>query len=277
MNAPIADIIRQRYSCRRFDGRPLDAETQRSLRDFLATLTVGPFGTPARFVLAAASAGDREELKGLGTYGFIRGAAGYIIGAVERGPRDMEDFGYLMEQAVLAATAAGLGTCWLGGSFTKSSFAGRIAAASGETVPAVAAVGHAVSAMSASHRRLPAEQLFFHGRSGRPLAAAEAGPYALPLEMVRLAPSASNKQPWRIIRDGDAWHFYLARTKGYGKGSLIFRLLDLADLQRVDLGIAMCHFALAAGELGLSGRWSGEDPGIAGPEAAEYIVSWLAG
>ncbi len=277
MNEPITAVIRRRYSCRRYDGRPLAAAKQGELREFLAANTAGPFAAPVRFSLAAASAGDREELKGLGSYGFIRGAAGYIIGAAGRGPHDMEDFGYLMERAVLAATATGLGTCWLGGSYTKSSFAKKIAATAGETVPAVIAVGNPPAGNRPVRPRLPADQLFFAGELGRPLAPAAGGPYAGPLEMVRLAPSASNKQPWRIIRAGGAWHFYLARTKGYGKGSFIFRLLGLADLQRVDMGIAMCHFELAARELGLDGRWALADPGIAGPDGGvEYTVSWLA-
>jgi len=59
--------------------------------------------------------------------------------------------------------------------------------------------------------------------------------------MVRIAPSASNKQPWRIVKIEGAWHFFLERTKGYGDG-IIFKLLKLADIQRLDMGIAMCHF-----------------------------------
>lgn len=277
MNQPVTDVIRRRYSCRRYDGRPLTAAKQELLREYLAANTAGPFATPFRFALAAATDDDRQALKGLGTYGLIRGAAGYIIGAAGSGPHDLEDFGYLMEQAVLYATAAGLGTCWLGGTFTKSGFAGKIAATGGETVPAVVAVGNPPAGDQPTRPRLPADQLFFAGRFGQPLAPGQAGPYAGPLEMVRLAPSASNKQPWRIIRADDAWHFYLARTKGYGKGTFIYRLLGLADLQRVDMGIAMCHFALAAGELGLAGRWAVADPGLAAPGAADYVVSWLAG
>ena len=75
-----------------------------------------------------------------------------------------------------------------------------------------------------------------------------------------MAPSASNKQPWRVVRRGDDWHFYLQRTKGYGKGSALFAVLRLADLQRVDLGIALCHFELAARELGLAGEWVLDEP-----------------
>jgi nitroreductase len=126
-----------------------------------------------------------------------------------------------------------------------------------------------------ANRRLPMEQMFFTGTFGNPLTTEAAGLYAQPLEMVRWAPSASNKQPWRIIRIGDAWHFYLQRTKGYGKGTLLFSILRLADLQRVDMGIAMCHFELTARSLGLHGRWIVEDPKLKIPENTEYTVSWI--
>ena len=100
-------------------------------------------------------------------------------------------------------------------------------------------------------------ELFFERRYGEPLTAASAGGYAAALEAVRMAPSATNKQPWRIVRDGVDWHLLLRRTRGYGEGSPVFRLLRIADLQRVDLGIAMCSFALVAalpGWTGLGGR-----------------------
>jgi len=95
------------------------------------------------------------------------------------------------------------------------------------------------------------------------------------LSWARLGPSASNKQPWRIIQAGNAWHFYLQRTRGYGD-SLTFKLLGLADLQRVDMGIAMSHFQLTAAELGLSGQWAVQEPEIKKPDRlTEYIVSWV--
>ncbi len=89
-----------------------------------------------------------------------------------------------------------------------------------------------------------------------------------------MGPSATNKQPWRIVRGGDAWHFYLRRTKGYGKGSLAFKALRIADLQRVDMGIAMCHFELVAREAGLDGRWVVDDPGLDVPDGVEYTATW---
>ena len=92
-----------------------------------------------------------------------------------------------------------------------------------------------------------------------------------------MAPSASNKQPWRIVRRGADWHFYLQRTKGYGKGSALFAVLRLADLQRVDLGIALCHFELAARELGLVGEWVLDEPDVGALDrSVQYTGTWRA-
>jgi hypothetical protein len=42
------------------------------------------------------------------------------------------------------------------------------------------------------------------------------------------------------------------------------------------MGIAMSHFELAAGELGLEGRWEVKEPQIQKPDASiEYIASWV--
>jgi nitroreductase len=54
-----------------------------------------------------------------------------------------------------------------------------------------------------------------------------------------MAPSASNKQPWRIIVNDKSFSFYLKRTIGYGK------FTPGNDLQLVDMGIALAHFTLA--------------------------------
>lgn len=136
------ELIRQRYSCRNYVDRPIDPTIREALSERLASLSAGPFESQTRFSLVAATENDRTSLKGLGTYGTIKGAPGFIVGAARPGQRDLEDYGYCMEQAVLAATGLGLQTCWLGGSFTKSSFARKIGAARDEIVPAVVAVGY---------------------------------------------------------------------------------------------------------------------------------------
>ena len=138
---PVTDLIRRRFSCRKYLPQPIPAQTQDELRHFLEFLPLGPFGSLTRFQLITATEQDRSALKGLGTYGFIRGATAFIAGAVEPAKMDMEDFGYAMEKAILFATDLGLGTCWLGGTFTRSGFARRIRLKDDETIPAVTATG----------------------------------------------------------------------------------------------------------------------------------------
>ncbi len=279
---PVTEIIRQRFSCRRYLDTPIVAETRERLQAFLAAHTAGPLGTTARFLLVAATDESRQALRGLGTYGTIQNPTGFVIGAVKRGKANLEGYGYLLEQAVLFATDLGLGTCWLGGFFTRSSFSRAIGLSRDETIPAVVATGYMAAPngegdllrrIARGGSRLPWERLFFDGGFDTPLAREEAGSYAEPLEMVRAAPSASNKQPWRIVRDEKGWHFYIQRTAGYRNAAT--RLARIVDLQRVDLGIALCHFELTASEMGLPGAWQVRDPGIGKPDGlTEYVVSW---
>ena len=281
---PVAEVIRQRFSCRTYFEKPIEEYKRKRLIEFISSDGTGPFGTPVRLELVVATEQDRSALKGLGTYGIIKGATGFFIGAVRNSKKNLEDYGYMMERAILYATDIGLGTCWLGGTFTRSRFAKKISAAVGEIVPAVASVGYiaergrsmvTMRQIVGGHNRRPWETLFFQNKFESPLSLDDAEEYAAPLEMVRIGPSASNKQPWRIIQDGNIWHFYLQRTKGYGN-SFTFKLLRLADLQRVDMGIAMSHFELTAKEIGLKGKWAIREPQIKKPEGMiEYTASWI--
>jgi len=60
-------------------------------------------------------------------------------------------------------------------------------------------------------------------------------------------------------------HFYLNRAKGFGGGAI--------DMQKIDLGIALCHFELAAKEMGLEPRFLQAAPDAAA-DGLEYIASY---
>lgn len=281
---PVSELVQQRFSCRTYLKQPIDIQTRQSLEAYAAEQQTGPLGGQARFELVAGRDGDLKELKGLGTYGFIKGATGFVVGATADDAKHLEDFGYLLQKIILYATDLGLGSCWLGGTFTKTSFAQKISVREGELVPSVAAVGYIakkprrIDALirrgANADRRRAWQQLFFKDGFCTPLSRQGAGDYAIPLEMVRLAPSASNKQPWRVVKQGSRWHFYLQRTSGYQQRSLL-KLNKVADLQRIDMGIAMCHFELSARELELTGEWLVEEPEIKKPDTLmEYTASW---
>lgn len=287
-NKPITEIIKQRISVRTYAKSLIDPEKEALLKELLTSHTRGPLQSTMRFQLITAGPGDTEALKKLGTYGTIKNPAGFIVGAMEDSAgQKVEDFGYVMEAIILLATDHNLGTCWLGGTLKKSSFATAIGVTEHETVPAVTSIGHIPEKLALKDRfirnrikadkRIPWENLFFANDFATPLSQEHAEAYTIPLEMVRLGPSASNKQPWRIVKEPDSntFHFYLQRNKSYTRQ---LKWMKTADLQRMDIGIAMCHFELTAKEQGLPGKWEAADPGMTSlPENTEYVVSWTGG
>jgi len=115
---------------------------------------------------------------------------------------------------------------------------------------------------------LPWEQLFFEADCKTPLRRQDVGKLTHVFEMVRLSPSASNKQPWRLVLDGNSVHFFLKRSKGYRKSMF-------SDLQRIDMGIAMCHFEAACKELNISATWKIQNPLDDTCEHWEYLSTWV--
>lgn len=279
----IEGLIRERYSCRSYKDMPLSGKDRADLEEFISQKITGPFGTAPRFKLFAADRNDSTVLKGLGTYGFIRNPAAFIAGIINESGMSLEDFGYAFERIILHGTEIGLGSCWLGGSFKRSSFAERAVLSGGENIPAVASFGYAADKKTMTDRlirtvigaakRKERGELFFNSSMESLKTDFETG-YGKALEMVRLAPSSTNKQPWRVIKEEgkNIFHLLLERTPGYNSS---VKTGGRADLQRIDMGIAMCHFECSAIESGLKGLWRHEIPaGLKYPEQWEYSITW---
>lgn len=280
---PPSEIIRTRASWRTYRPDPIPGPVRARLEDALASPPPTPFGaTPGVFLVDAPDLQERGVK--LGTYGVIQGAVSYLVGtlgAPARSPeaRAWQDFGFAFEWALLVATDLDLQTCWLGGTLSRDAFGAAVKAGPDDLIPAASPVGLARERRSLTDRtmrffaksteRKPWEDLFFDGAFGTPLAREAAGPWAAVLDAVRQAPSASNRQPWRLLRDGDRFHLYVARTPSYRK-------MTSVDLQRMDMGIAMCHFQLVARELGLAGAWTWQDRGETLPPLTEYAGTWGA-
>jgi hypothetical protein len=277
----VIETIQTRKSCRTYGSRAIEPEKLAELRQFLTWNRETPFRSKVRFHLIDFNELEISELKKLTTYGVIQGARQFIVGTVIKQSRAMEDYGYCMEKNILKATSMGLGTCLLGGTFKRSGFAGKINLGDSELLPVISPVGYPRDKRSvvdrmfrfvaASDKRKPRHELFYLHDIDTCLDKDNSGSFDPPLECVRIAPSASNKQPWRIIKGKgqDAFHFYLKRTPGYEN------IIKGIKLQNVDMGIAMCHFELSARELGLKGSWNADDPQIKSGDM-EYIVSWTA-
>lgn len=275
------DAINRRVSVRTYGEQAIETEKKQKILDLLNSENKGPLENKVRFAFVDLTEEEKKEVRSLGTYGFISGAKLYVVSAVKGGPGSLVDLGYCFEKVILGATSLGLGTCWLGGTFNRANFAKRIDVSDDEVVPAISPIGYArdkravrerlVRSLARSDQRKPWGELFFDGDMKTQLTRDSAGKYAAALDCVRLAPSASNRQPWRIVRQSakSAFHFYLKRTPGYDKLSVRI------DLQRVDMGIAACHFELAVREIGLAGKWVVAKPDLEAGNA-EYILTWVA-
>ncbi len=273
------EAINKRVSVRTYANRPLEDSLKEKLKSLASGQSPGPFGNAVRFAFVDLTEQDKTEVGKLGTYGVIRGARLYVAGVTADTRGGMIDLGYCMEKVIVEITALGLGTCWLGGTFNRAGFARRIGISRNEVIPAITPVGYPATrrsvvekvmrrAVGADNRR-PWRRLFFEDDAKTPLTKETAGYYAPAFACLRLAPSATNRQPWRVIRaaDGGSFHFYVERTPGYGQ------MMRAADLQLVDMGIAMSHFELAARESGLNGSWSNNDVGVS-RAGWEYVMSW---
>jgi len=273
----IKDAILQRKSMRTYKDVQLTQELRAKLEQYILSVK-GPFGIKVRFKIVDIDS-TSEDMK-LGTYGVIKGARSFICAVTEKGNRCEENLGYAFEKIVLYATSLGLGTCWLGGTFNKTGFQRAAELSDNELMPIISPVGYVrenrtlldtlMVAFAGSKNRKDWSELFFEKDFGKPLTQGEAGELKEAFEMARIAPSASNKQPWRIVKDGNTCHFFISRNKMYEK-ALGF------DIQRLDAGIAMCHFESMAQELGCSGKWIDSNPGLAAEKNIEYIISFVTG
>lgn len=266
------ETIKARTSIRTYDGKSLTSSERTAIRESFAEAVPGPFGGSPRFMLVSLddiedSASHSATVKGgvrIGTYGMIVGPRSFVAGVIARRPFACVDFGYCLEGIILRATELGLGTCWIGGAFGRGTIARSLKATKDEFVPATTPIGHAAGRRSlqekivrnsarAGTRKDPIKLFFQIGKGGELEPYQGAGAWSEVLEAVRLGPSASNKQPWRLVLDkraGTALHLILDEDERYNN------MLGDVKLQELDMGIAMRHVEVATQSLGLRGSWS---------------------
>jgi nitroreductase len=272
---PVEQLIKKRVSVRTYSRQPVPKNILEKLQEYIRH-PEGPFDAEVRFALLDKPMEKSEAGIKLGTYGVIQGASLFIGAAMKKQAHSPEQLGYALEKVILFCTSLGLGTCWLAGSFNKGSFSAAMDLSPEELLPIVAPMGYPgalrgpvdilFKPLPAIRSRKPSKALYFENSFQNPLA--DAGAYKIPLEMVRLAPSAANRQPWRIVRLNGQFHFYLAHDP--------LNVIRSYDVQKVDMGIAMCHFELTAKEAGQSGKWAFQEAYIPGAaKELEYIATWV--
>ncbi len=247
----ILTSIQQRASARSYGDRPVETALLERLLDLSKTaahLTT----TPPRIALVNGVLQTRRVLTYMvGSYGLVQNPPHLLVGILpEESGAARLDLGYVLEQVVLEATRLGLGTCWITGSYDAQQAGNTVGLAAGEVAAAVCALGYpaqdrwgrfhsrTVRRLARGHRRKPLTDIVFAGRWGEPWTLDGTVPMlTAALDHARLAPSASNRQPWRFIVRPDNVTLALTRPAP------------------IDGGIVMAHLALASAALGLEGAW----------------------
>jgi nitroreductase len=274
--------MRKRQSIRTYQTQEITEAHLKEINDYIKDEQnlSGPFGKKGRIELVQVSHNVTDKGIKLGTYGFIKNPSAYLVGVTENNKESLLDFAYTFQKLVLLLTEMGIGTCWMGGTFSRNSFEQEIQMGEKGFIPCITPIGYpnqkqrvfdkAVRLVVKADNKKPWDQLFYDTNFEVSLTNENVGVLELPIEMVRLGPSASNKQPWRLVvsEDRTVCHFYIEHTPNYSS-KLGY------DMQLLDMGIAMCQFELACKELNISGSWGVKDPNINLLSGnTEYIVSW---
>lgn len=247
------DSILKRKSIRTYEKQPLSKKDCDLVKKIITEMknSKGPFGNSVKWFTFDVQQYEEEKSVKLGTYGTVKNGQFFFGGVIKNTFEAMIDYGYMFEKITLKLTSHNLGTLWIGGMFNRKALDGMIL--NGEIVPAISPVGYTSEYKTIRDRltrtaikgnqRKPFSTLFFHNDIDHPLNESDNHLLSLTkyLKLVQLAPSASNKQPWRVIIKDNQADFYLERTPNYAR-SLEF------DIQAIDMGIALCHFCLGLEE-----------------------------
>ena len=212
----LLEAVDKRYSCRSFSAPP--STSQWGALCYAAQRYALP---GARMVMANVTESlFTGTLLNMGRVTGCTAAAVIIASSAERNAR--LHAGILGEALCLEATAMGLGSCWIAGTYKRKML--HVDLAVDETVLAIIALG------------VPAQVKEKPERRRKPLAKLCDGDISLwteelraVAEAVRQAPSAMNMQPWRLKLESDRF------------------IVDSPERSMLDLGIALCHAELAMG------------------------------
>ena len=240
----IVDLYKQiflRKSVRKYEMEPLSEAELQEIEAFIASM---------KPLLPEVSLSHRflgpGEVKG--TFGVK--APHYVVISGQAQPNRDLCAGFLFQQLDLYLSAKGIGTCWLG--VTKGKEKPDGGAADILSICFGKPIGSVTRTLAAFKRKPMAE--IATGDDPR-------------LEVARLAPSGTNAQPWHFKAQDGVIHVYQAIP-----GKLRAKLYNL---QALDIGIALCHLAVATEATGKTFRFENRADAPPAPSGFLYIGTVL--
>lgn len=237
--------MRKRRSVRDFDGKGLSDRQNARLSRLLAVATY-PFG--GRVESRIASRRSDISFKAP-SYGMISGTQDYILVGCDGTFNSLVSAGYGIQRVLIDMLSGGVAACWVGGTFRKSAFSSVAKFSAGIGIVAVIPVGVPAERPGIVSRMT---RLLGHSSSRKPFAslfeAADTSRFKIPLEMMRIAPSALNRQPWTSVATDTR---------------VAFGCKDMSPTGLISFGVGLAQFSIACEELNISGRWAVSDRSIA--------------
>lgn len=212
------EAILKRKSTRAYSNSPLPEETIKEILE-LSKNTVKLFPSEAYRV----EVDSNGKAKGL----FVAKAPDYLAFISGETEEALMNAGFVLQQVSLHLTTLGLGSCWLGGA--KPTGQGY----EGEPPLIMMALGYP----EGDYLRDP------DGFKRKTLAEISQGSDPR-IEYARLAPSATNSQPWYFVSENGFIHLYRKRLG-------VLKVKVLGRMNQIDMGIALCHLYLASEHLGM--------------------------
>ena len=269
----IIENIKKRLSTRTFNQVALKTADKKNFESFINENNKGLENEVLNFQIIEKHDVDKQMKL---DYGMIKGHNTYILGTAKSTTASRVNYGYLMEKVVLEATEMNLSTCWIG--VFDSTYFNDVFIEDGFDIPSIVIVGYSDDkptyqdkflrfSVKASKRQRW-DKLFFNYRSKTSLTPEFVKKYSDSLEMVRLAPSSGNTQPWRVFFDDTSNEFHFFKKS-------ISKRYELSGMHDIDMGIAMSHFELTTIQNGLSGSWVKHTiENVNSIDDLQYIMTW---
>ena len=248
------EALQKRISCRAFEDRPLTDEERTALEECAAALDAAAKAADPALRIELFTPGPGEKKLAMSKAMFMGPVYTYAAVIGPGTPEAAEKLGYFGHKLVLFAEQLGLSTCWVAGTYSKSSL--LVEKSEDERIWDIIPIGHSLEKQPLLQRGIRKKL-----RGGdRPLASfveAEAPLEELPkwfqraVEAVKIGPSAVNGQPINF-----SWEA--------GDGTPVVRAIvakENHNLEYNDLGIAKYQFEAAARAFGVEGSWEWGDGG----------------
>lgn len=210
------EIMKQRHSVRSYTDRKIEGQTRSELLNLIEECN------KESGLHIQACFDEEEAFGGLSAhYGKFKNVKNYIALVGKKDENLDEKCGYYGEKIVLKAQEAGLNTCWVAATYSKSKC--RCAVEKGEKLVCVIAIGYG-AVQGTAHKSKSADEVS---------AADGAAPewFKEGVEAALSAPTALNQQKFMLTLSGNK----VSAKAGIGMYT------------KLDLGIVKYHFELGAG------------------------------